>query len=114
MTPETPPAAAKAPAEVEPKAETKSEGAPPLETPEQPSAPPKETTRDEESPLQTPEAPAIDLQFDQEAVAKLRASQISPSDAETAELLLHVSQSPINSHAPDWLPREPNTKGGYS
>lgn len=113
------------------------EGAPKTETPENPVAPPKDAPRDTESPLGTPEEPA--LTFGEEALADLRKEDLKeqaaardlPVSGTKAELVdrlveqaqdeaealesrleqesLHVSISPVNSHAPVWLPREPNS-----
>lgn len=86
MTPAKKKAAAKA-----------AEGAPDLQTPESPAPPPEDAPRDDQSPLETPESPAAPPVTREAFVEAL------------SENSLHVSTSPVNSHAPVWLPREPNS-----
>jgi hypothetical protein len=78
------------------------EGAPATETPEKPASVPEETPRDDQSPLETPESPRSKMRVTEDV------GQVEALD-EPIQELLHVSMSPVHSHAPVWLPREPNT-----
>lgn len=96
------------------------EGAPKTETPEtKVEAPDERTPRDEEAPLETPEEPRVETRvISQEEIAAFGpfeakppkpAAQVPPATTEVAELYKHVADNPVDSHAPTWLPRQPNS-----
>jgi hypothetical protein len=98
------------------------EGKPVLETPESgPAEVPEETPRDDQEPIETrkefvarvvAEDPAPVLLIREDVI--LTRPQLEQVGSEAAELLRHVASNPVDSHAPVWEPRTPNTTGGYS
>lgn len=115
---------------VEPPAGAPRDDAAPLETPEAPVivgnqfvTPPPAPTIDEEAIVELKkdelkeEAAAHDLPVSgTKAELTERLLEVAEEEKEALQEYedLHIASHPVDSHAPVWTPRKPNTTGGYS